>query len=574
MVKLLEPELASILNGSVSSDEAIEASRQQLEQDNPNPRWCIPWAFVLWQQGDYSGAYDLAAQYHTRLQNDGDFLLLFGMIARQVPQRRDEAEAALQAAIRLQPDRHDAYYNLGNLYFAEERFEEAAREYRRSLDRYPDGSLSWLNLGLAARSLDQLELSRSALQRCLQLDPLSIRAWCNYGITCHQLERFDQAIEAYYQALSLDQDHGPSLVNLAQSLNASNRHPEAVGYLQAASSLTLQEDCGDALFNLALTRLLLGEFELGWELYECRFKTRQHDSYTRVPKGEWIQSPERLRQLAAEKAEILVWSEQGLGDAIQFGRYLHLLQAMGLRPVLATRPLLVRLFQEWLQPCVPVIDDQQVDITTEVRPHTAMLSLPHLFGTTRHTVPASMPCFHPPGPPPEALLVPPPPGGLAVGLVWASNPDNKLMYRRKSLPLPELLEPLLPALREDLLELHCLQVGEDAKALQPYADHPNIVNWNGRLGDFADTAHVLRQLDLVISVDTGVAHLAGSLGVQTWLMLHYDADFRWMRNCETSPWYPGMRIFRQKAYGDWSTIVQPLMDELGRIYGLDLLALQ
>ncbi|QNI46832.1 tetratricopeptide repeat protein [Synechococcus sp. A15-60] len=574
MVKLLEPELAPILNGSVSSEEAIEASRQHLEQDNPNPRWCIPWAYVLWQQGDYSGAYALAARYHTLLQDDGDFLLLFGMIARQVSKRRDEAEAAFQAAIRLQPDRHDAYYNLGNLYFAEERFEEAAREYRRSLDRYPDGSLSWLNLGLAARALDQLELSRSALQRCLQLDPRSIRAWCNYGITCHQLERFDQAIEAYYQALSLDQDHGPSLVNLAQSLNASNRHPEAVGYLQAASSLTLQEDCGDALFNLALTRLLLGEYELGWELYECRFKTRQHDSYTRVPKGEWIQSPERLRQLAADQAEILVWSEQGLGDAIQFGRYLHLLQAMGLRPVLATRPVLVRLFQEWLQPSVPVIDDNHVDITTEMRPHTAMLSLPHLFGTTRHTVPASMPCLHPPGPPPETLLVPPPPGGLAIGLVWASNPDNKMMYRRKSLPLPELLESLLPALREDLLELHCLQVGEDADALQPYADHPNIVDWNGRLGDFADTAHVVRQLDLVISVDTGVAHLAGSLGVQTWLMLHYDADFRWMRNCETSPWYPGMRLFRQKAYGDWSTIVQPLMDELGRIYGLDLLALQ
>ena len=185
-----------------------------------------------------------------------------------------------------------------------------------------------------------------------------------------------------------------------------------------------------------------------------------------------------------------------------------------------------------------------------------------------------MPCFHAPGPPPEALLVPPPPGGLAVGLVWASNPDNKLMYRRKSLPLSELLEPLLPALREDLLELHCLQVGQDAKALEPYCDHPNIVDWNGRLGDFADTAHVVRQLDLVISVDTGVAHLAGCLGIQTWLMLHYDADFRWMRKCDTSPWYPGMRLFRQQNYGDWSTVVQPLLHELGRIYGLDLLALQ
>ena len=145
------------------------------------------------------------------------------------------------------------------------------------------------------------------------------------------------------------------------------------------------------------------------------------------------------------------------------------------------------------------------------------------------------------------------------------------MYDVKS-SLPELLEPLLPALR--ISWVHCLRVGQDADALEPYSALPNIVNWNGRLGDFADTAHVVRQLDLVISVDTAVAHLASSLGVQTWLMLHYDADFRWMRNCDSSPWYPKMRLFRQKNYGDWSTVVQPLMDELGRIYGLDLLSLQ
>ena len=130
---------------------------------------------------------------------------------------------------------------------------------------------SWLNLGLAARSLDLLELSLFALKCCLRIDPLSIRAWCNYGITCHQLERFDQAIKAYYQALSLDQEDGPTLLNLGQALNASNRHPEAVGYLQAASSLTLQEDCGDALFNLAL-QSPPGEFELGWQLMNVDLK--------------------------------------------------------------------------------------------------------------------------------------------------------------------------------------------------------------------------------------------------------------------------------------------------------------
>lgn len=570
----MEPGLASILNGQVSAEEAADLARRSLEEPSPDPRWCIPLAFSLWKQGSYGDAYDSLAPHHSALQNNVEYLLLYGMVARLLPDHLGEAEAALKGAVRLDPTRHDAYYNLGNLYFSQDRFEEALKEYRLSLERNNRSALCWLNFGLAARSLDQLDLSLEALRRSIQLDPENIRAWCNYGISCHQLEDFGSAIKAYYRALSLDQLHGPTLLNLGQALNASNRHPEAVEYLQAASTLTLQEDCGDALFNLALTRLLLGEYEIGWELYECRFKTRQHDVFTKVPQGEWIQSPRRLRELVLHGSEIFVWSEQGLGDAIQFVRYIHLLHGLGLKPVLSTRPSLVRLFKEWLMPEVEVIDDNQVDISAELGPHTAMLSLPHLLGTTRNSIPASLPYLHPPGPPPEALLVPSPPGGLAVGLVWASNPDNKLMYRRKSLPLPILLEPLLPALREDLLELHCLQVGQDAECLSPYSSHPNIVNWNGRLGDFADTAHVVRQLDLVISVDTGVAHLAAALGIQTWLMLHYDADFRWMRECETSPWYPGMRLFRQHTYGDWSTMVQQLLDELGKIYGLDLLALR
>ena len=457
MAKFLEPLLTPILNGEVTPEEAIAVSRQHLEQNRHDPRWCIPWAFVLWQQGEFLQAYNVAKEHHSSLQGDSDFLLLYGMICRQLPERVSEAEASFNAAIVLSPQRADAYYNLGNLFFHQERFEEAISQYRLSLNLNPVAPLAWLNLGLSARSVDQLELSYRALGCCLRLDPDCVRAWCNFGITCHQLERFGPAIEAYKQALSLDKSDGPTLVNLAMSLNASNRHPEAVGYLQAASSLTLQEDSGDALFNLALTRLLLGDFVRGWELYECRFKTRQYFEYKRIPRGEWVQSSSRLRELSRQGSALLVWSEQGLGDAIQFCRYLVFLQEMGFDVELATRPSLVRLFQEWLSPSIPVIDDSEIDISADERPHTAMLSLPHLLGTSEYTVPAVLPYLHPSGPPPEPLLVPSPPGGLAVGFVWASNPDNKLMYRRKSIPLSSVLEPLLPALREDLLELHCLQ---------------------------------------------------------------------------------------------------------------------
>ena len=496
------------------------------------------------------------------------------MIARRIPGCDREAEAAFKAAIELQPTRHDAYYNLGNLYYAQERFDEAISEYISSLNLFSSFATCWLNLGLASRSIDRLELSAFALKNSIQLDPTSIRAWCNYGITCHQLERFDSAVRSYKHALSLDENHGASLVNLAMSLNASNRHSESIQYLQAASTLTLQEDCGDSLFNLALTKLLLGQYLDGWQLYECRFKTRQYADYKRIPSGEWVHSFSRLAELGDENREVIVWSEQGLGDAIQFIRYLPMLEELGLQPVLATRPLLVRLFREWFDFPYQVIDDIEVDLTDDMRPHIAMMSLPFLFSTTLTTIPSSVPYLYPSGAPPEPLLLPKSPGSLSVGLVWASNPDNKLMYRRKSLPLKSFLTPLYAAMREDLIVVHSLQVGADADDLDEFSNYSNLHNWNGRLSDFADTAHVARQLDLVITIDTGVAHLAGALGVPTWLLLHYDADFRWLRECSHSPWYPGMRIFRQQSYGDWNSALTLVFDELSRIYGLDLLSLQ
>ena len=558
------------MNGSVAPQDALEVSRRELAQQGANPRWCLPWGFVLWQAGQYSEAHEVLAPFHSALQDDVDYLLLYGMVCRQLPENHVDAESSLRAAISLDPTRSDTHYNLGNLFFAQDRFSEAVSCYISSVELSSNWNLSWLNLGIAARGDDRFILSQHALRQCLLLDPSNIRAWCNYGITLHQLEQFHSATNAYLMALSLDQQHGPTLVNLAVNLNASNRHQEAVQYFEAASSLSLQEDCGDALFNLALTRLMLGEFEEGWRLYECRFKTRQFDAYSNIPAGEWIHSPERFRGLSSLRSELVVWSEQGLGDAIQFVRYIPLLVEMGFRPVVATRTLLVRLFVEWFLHDVQVIDDRKVDLTTDQRPHVSMMSLPYLLGTTYVTVPSHTPYLHPPGPPPEALHFDPPYGALSIGIVWASNPDNKLMYKRKSMPLSLLFEPLLPAIREDLIQFHSLQVGDDSAQLKPYADLINVIDWNGRIGDFSDTAHVVHQLDLVITVDTGVAHLASALGVPTWLMLHYDADFRWMRNCADSPWYPGMKLFRQHKYGSWLSVVKDMLHQLSLIYGIEM----
>lgn len=569
---LSTPDLAPLLSGELPTGQAITGARAELERQDADPRWALVLCYALWAEQRYREAFDAAQTYHSALADDPDFLNLFGMIARRLPGEEAAAEAAFLAAIRLVPARADSHYNLGNLYLAQERYSLAIKAYQASLACDPNGHLVWLNLGISAREKGDLALARAAFDRCLLLNPKESKGWCNLGLVCHQEERFRSAMHAYQQALLCDEAQSEAWVNLALTFNAQGQPDEALQCLLTGTSL--DPDSGDALFNLALTHLLLGDFAEGWRLYESRFASKQLRDVTLPSSGVWVRDREQLDGQLARSNALLVWSEQGIGDTIQFCRYLTLLQALGFQPTLATRPSLVRLLREWLPQSVTVLDDTQINPEQEQCAHVPLMSLPLLMGTELTTIPCVTPYLCPPGPPPESLLVPQPPGGLAIGLVWATNPDNKAMYKLKRVPLAELLEPLLPALREDLFHLHALQVGADADELEPYADQPNLHNWNGRLGDFADTAHVMHQLDLVIAVDTAVAHLAGALDLPVWLLLPFDADYRWLRGRHDSPWYPRMRLFRQKQRGNWHNVVAQVVDQLGAIYGLDLQALQ
>ena len=224
----------------------------------------------------------------------------------------------------------------------------------------------------------------------------------------------------------------------------------------------------------------------------------------------------------------------------------------------------------WGPPGITVLDHTALPSSWQQAPHLALLSLPRILRSYLVSIPRATPYLAPPGPPPERLLVPTPPGGVAIGLVWASNPSNKSMYRHKSMPLELLLPLLLPAVRNDLIELHSLQVGDDAGQLTPWAHLDGIHNWNGKLHNFSDTAHVVHQLDLVISVDTAVAHLAAALAIPTWILLPSNADFRWLHNRSDSPWYEMARLFRQPSTNDWAGAIDQVVDVLGEVLGLDL----
>ena len=183
------------------------------------------------------------------------------------------------------------------------------------------------------------------------------------------------------------------------------------------------------------------------------------------------------------------------------------------------------------------------------------MSLPAHFSTELHTVPSHVPYLKASQPCPANLRLELPPGGINVGVVWASNPDNKAMYRNKSMPLDLIMPLFSDLLKLDLMNLHSLQVGQDSEELKPWLSLDGVRDWRNELKDFSDTAYLVSQMDLVISVDTAVAHLAGALNRPTWLLLPQNADFRWLKGRSDSPWYPSMRLFRQRQHGDWAGVV-------------------
>ena len=344
---------------------------------------------------------------------------------------------------------------------------------------------------------------------------------------------------------------------------------EALLYLERG--VELDQSSTHSLWNLSLAYLLLGDYAKGWEYYEVRFDNEDFQHVTIPTSGA------RLRALvdAPRRGQppLVVWSEQGLGDAIQFCRYLNLLDVAGIPFVFLTRPSLISLMRDWTGFGDRVQSLDSTDPKTDTRPHVALMSLPRLFGTELHSVPSICPYLQASAPPRDDLCVVNPPGGISVGLVWASNPTNKAMYRNKSLPLA-LFMPLFERLIDlDLIEVHSLQVGPDQEQLAPWRHRQEIHEWSPYLKDFSDTAQLLSQLDLVITVDTAVAHLAGALNKPTWVLLHQNADFRWLRHRQDSPWYPSMRLFRQQAHGDWQSVLDQLDEAFDTMLLLDTKAL-
>lgn len=448
--------------------------------------------------------------------------------------KMDEAIACFERALDIKPDHEEACYNLGNTYLAQKRFEEAAAAYKRALQIKPDYVDALCNLGSAYRQQKKLDEAVHSFEQALALAPEYADLCCNLGDALHAQGKVDEAIGWYRRTLELDAKHHKACNCMCNAFFDKGDLAESTIWCERA--LALVPDYGDARMNQCLLQLLQGDYVNGWRNYETRWKV-----YTprTSPQPLWLGVPLR-------GARILLHAEQGLGDSLQFLRYVPLVQAAGGRVMLDLPSKLHRLAAQ-----IPGI--LALAKTGDPLPyfdcHCPLMSLPLALGTTLETVPAVVPYLSvPPEARDAAAMLPWPDCGLRVGLAWTGNPDHPKNHFR-SVPF-ELLEPLLNL---EGVHFFSLQMGPGAEELA--ARKLPITDLAPVTGDMADTAAHMAHLDLIVTIDTSMAHLAGALARPVWVLLGHSPDWRWLLDREDSPWYPTARLFRQPAHGDWLSVI-------------------
>ncbi|NEU96124.1 tetratricopeptide repeat protein [Bradyrhizobium uaiense] len=477
---------------------------------------------------------------------------LLGVIAHQNG-KLAEAIQHVQRATRLAPQIAVFHANLGEMLRLAGRPKLAVEEARRALAIEPDLPAALSNLGVALYELKDYEEAARAQRKAIAAAPDFAEAHGNLGNALHALRKFDEAIAAFRRAVELKPDYADGWANYGTTLHHSGSFDEGIAALRRAIALAPHH--ANARSGLGILLLMRGEFGEGLDEYEWRLRSTERKG-PRFPEIPWAGG-----SLAGK--HIYVQAEQGFGDTLQFARYIPPLARRASRVTLRVHQQLVTLFRESL-PGITVLGDRG-----DPAPYhcdAVLLSLPRLFRTRLESIPSDVRYLRAPADAAQrwgkhlAKM-----RGLKVGLVWAGNPEH-VNDSRRSLDLK-----VLAALFEvQGASFASLQFGPRTADLKKRKGKPAIEDLGARFEDFADTAGAVDALDLVITVDTSVAHLAGALGKPVWVLLPWVSDWRWMLNREDNPWYPTMRLFRQKRGESWTDIVPRIVKELAAVVQGDL----
>ena len=469
---------------------------------------------------------------------------LLGVIAHQNG-KLGEAIEHVRRATKLAPQVALFHANLGEMLRLAGRPKLAADSARNALAIEPNMPAALSNLGVALYELKDYEGAARAQRKAIAANAEFAEAHSNLGNALHALRRFDEAVVAYRRAIELNSNYADAWANLGTTLHHSGSFEEGISTLRRAIALAPHH--ANARSGLGILLLMRGDLAEGWDEYEWRLRSTERKG-PKFPEMPW-----QGESLAGR--HIYVQAEQGFGDTLQFARYIPLLAARAGKVTLRVHQQLVSLLRASL-PGITVLGDRGDPAPYQC--DAVLLSLPRVFRTRLETIPADVPYLHAPA---DAVqrwtsrlgkMK-----GLRVGIVWAGNPDH-VNDSRRSIDL-KMLAPLFDVRGTSFASL---QYGPRAADVKKLKRKTPIEDLAAKFEDFIDTAAAIAALDLVITVDTSVAHVAGALGKPVWVFLPWVTDWRWLLNREDNPWYPTMRLFRQKKGEDMTAVIARVAAEL------------
>jgi tetratricopeptide (TPR) repeat protein len=554
----LDPENADTLHllGVVCSeakqfDHAVEWTLRAIGKD-PKPQYLATLGTALLKLGrsdEAIKAFDKAVQLRP-----GDAGLWWQMGDALIEAgRSSEALLCFRHTLTLDPRNGDAAYKAGHILYALGQFEEALAFFNQSADLRPDHAWTMHMRGLLLKEMGRFEEALVDSQRAIELDPTNADACNNVGVIFGALERPQDALSWYERSLRIAPDQARTLTNKGAVLSELERFDEAMAAYRR--SMVVDPNQPKTAWNIAIVHLLTGNFEEGLRGREVRWQIPEMTlAYPQLSRPMWLGS-----EPVAGKT-IVVCADEGFGDSIQFARYIPMLAARGARVVLVVeevlRPILSGIDGVWQ--CLPKLPD------TALPPfdlHCPITNLPLAFQTRVDNIPTGQGYL----PPPKADRVHAWENRLGsrerlrVGLVWSGNPKH-VNDRARSMPFRVLSRVL--DVDATFVSLQKDPRPQDAEILR---QRPDIVDQTAELTDYAETAALVSCLDLVITVDTSVAHLAGALGRPTWLLLSRLPDWRWLLDRDDTPWYPTVRLFRQTETGDYGSVVDRVRAELSAL---------
>jgi len=461
-----------------------------------------------------------------------------------------EAIDCYQKVIQLNPNFADAHIKLGRALQSEGQIDDAISCYQKIIKINPNDAGIYFNLGVVLQDKGQLDEAISCYQKALALNLNIAGIHNNLGLAFQNKGRIDKAINCYQNAIKLDPDFADAYNNLGISLQEKRQLNEAISCYRKA--IQINPNFADAHWNLSLALLLSGNFEEGWREYEWRWKVDK----LIVTSRKFSQTLFNLENIF--ERTILLHAEQGFGDNIQFIRYAPLLARSGAKVIVECHKELYSLFEN-IEGVHQVIGFNEQPPPSDL--NCPILSLPRIFRTTLETIPANVPYLTVSSLKTrrwkERFMRDQ--SKLRVGLVWHGNPNDKNNMNR-SMPFAHFS----PLAKFTDIAFYSLQKGNASEQAKNLPMGMTFIDLTEEINDFSDTAALIENIDLTISVDTSVVHLAGALGKPIWTLLPFAPDWRWMLNREDSPWYPTMRLFRQPSPGDWESVIAAVKDELLR----------